>query len=307
MGLTRQQGLQALLSGAQGSNPYAEGSEQRKTEQLRALLAPKTEAAKKKAANEADIEAMQDPRLQDQLHNGGSVKVGDVTVGADPYAHMIGKQQSGDAAARMQAQKIYNSGLPKIQAVAQAAREGLDSVNDPQNIGSLGQARTLMLKSMGMNRYNEQEAKAVLPPTLFSYASSLFNQGGDDSSPLNAAQRSNINQFFKGQLDNANTQHSMLKQNAMGVYTSSPYMTQQGMQAMSGLGAPMEASFQQAQTKYKDVPVTQGPDLTSKPTPSLFDKLRGFLSGAGSAPAQSAPQATQAPGGFDPDAYLKGK
>lgn len=51
-------------------------------------------------------------------------------------------------------------------------------------------------------------------------------------------------------------------------------------------------------------PVSQ--PATANPNPTTLDKLRGFFGGGQSAPqAPQAPQAAQ-PGGFNPDAYLKG-
>lgn len=299
--MNRKDLAQYLAAGASGPNQFVERdtelAKQDKDAALKKYLQaqePVVAGQKQTAQNESNLKTLEDPRLQDQVNNGGMAKVGDLTVGADPYAHMMGRQQNGDASARMAANKAYNSGLPKIQQVAQAASEGLDAVNDPQNIGSLGQARTLMLKAMGMNRYNEQEAKAVLPPTLYSYASNLFNQGGADNSPLNDVQRSNVNQFFKGQLDTAASQHKMLKQNAMNMYTSSPFASQAGMQAMSGMGAPIDDMFTQAASKYKQVPQTKGPDLSGQPQPGVLDKLKSFFGGGQSAPAAQTQQAPQA-------------
>lgn len=293
MGLTRSQGLEAMLGGMQGNNPYAEGDQARKTDQLRAYLQQKGQ----EAALKRNTEAAQNLFDTNKGKGGGAAEVSDSGVKIsdkqfNPYQYTH-QQVNGDAAARMKANQTYNAGLPKIQQVAQAAAEGLEAANDPQNMGSLGQARTLMLKAMGMNRYNNDEAKAVLPPTLYSYAATLFNQGGDDASPLNTVQRSNVNQFFKGQLDMAQSQHKMLKQNAMNMYTSSPYASDVGMQAMSGLGAPMEAMFQHASDKYKAIPQTQGPNLTSAPNPGPLDKLMGFFGGGKSAQPQQQQQAPQ--------------
>lgn len=268
---------------------YLQGNRQ-EFETKQANEAPRLAGEKQAAENKVNLQTLSSPEMTDIVHNGGSASAGTIHAGADPYAHMAMKNQQGDAMARQQANKAYMAGLPKLQQQAQAASEGLDFSNDPSNPGSLGQARTLMLKAMGMNRYNEQEAKAVLPPALQGHVAMLFNAVGGDMSPLNEAQRTAVNTFFKGSLDHASTQHQMLKQNAMQAYTSSPYANEVGMKALSTLGSPMEQSLQQASQKYQAIPQTKGPNLTAQPQPGMLDKLKSYFGGSQSQPQASAPQ-----------------
>lgn len=285
MPLSKEQGLKAFLAGTEGENPYA------------------------KAAIQNKAQATSIERLKGMMENapeGSGAAVtpegASYTRGINPLA-LQNKQVQGDSQARSAAGKAYMSGLPKIQDIATAASEGLDLSNDPQNIGSIGQARTLMLKAMGMKRYNEQEAKAVLPSSLQGHVATIFNSAGADIDPLNEVQRSSINQFFKGQLDNAAIQHKQLKQNAMGLYTRSPYASESGLQEMGKMGAETEQAMAQAASKYKDISHTKGPNLTPHPNPGPVDKLKSFLGMGGQQPQAQAPQASPSPSGGAPMSF----
>jgi hypothetical protein len=189
--------------------------------------------------------------------------------------------------------KQYMAGLQKIQPGADAAAEGLEAINDPKNSGSLGQARTLMLKSMGMNRYNEQEAKAVLPSALQGVVSGLFNSVGDDQNPLNGSQKAAIGQFFQHQLDTSKNNHEMLKANVMNGYNMSQYADPARAQSMSAtLGKPFSDRLTTYADRYKAVPATGGYNPQAPaPEPGMIDKLTSFLRG----PQQTAAPAASAP------------
>lgn len=225
------------------------------------------------------------------------------------YAGMAQKDKQGDAAARMKANTIYNSGLPKIQQAVSAASEGLDQINDPENPMSKGMFLGAVTRSLGLSRFpNAEEAKQILPPSLQSYYSTILNGVGDNENPLTGAYKNSANQFFKGILDTAAINHKMLKQNATGAYTSSPYANDAGMQALSGLGGGMDAALAQAASKYHDISTTRGPNLSAQPPQGSVDKLRSYLGFGGGSPSAPSPQSGNTPqGGFDPDSYLRGR
>lgn len=278
----------------------AKGGAEAATEAQKAALAkylqaqePDIAGQKQTAQNQANLNTLSNPQFQKLLNQGGSARVADLSAGGDPYAHAAQANMKGEASAIAQAQKTYNAGLPKIQQVGSAAAEGLEASNDPSNMGSLGQARTLMLKAMGMNRYNEQEAKAVLPQSLQGLASNIFNMAGGDETPLNEAQRKNINQFFRGQLQSAQQQHESLKQNSLNVAMSSPFATPNTAVHLQGLGSAADNMFKQAQEKYSGVPATQGANLTAQPNPSVLDRLKGLFSPSPKTQAAATPNQTQ--------------
>lgn len=251
---------------------------------------PEIAGQKQAAQNSANMDTLESPRLDKFLNDNGSVKVGDISVGADPMARALLASDKGEENARQKAIANYNKSLPKLQATFQAANEGIQFVNDPRNPGSLGQARTLALKAMGMNRYNENEAAAVVPPALQGTISQLFNQAGGDLNPLNPAQRAALNQFFKQQLHTTKKQHDLLKQASLETYDSSRYAGAVGHQQLSNrLGGGFNQALEDADKQNAQLPATSGPNMAAAPNPGPLDKLKAFLGLGGQTPA--APQA----------------
>jgi hypothetical protein len=246
------------------------------------------EQAAKNSANMGSLK-----QLQDSAPDGAQIKAGDLSTGVDPMAHMMMQNQKGSASALMAAQKTYMSGLPKIQDQANAAGELMDLANDPKNQGSLGQARTMMLKSMGMNRYNSDEAKSVLGGNLGSTADQLFNAGsGGDNNPLTDSQKQMVNQFAQTMLSTAKQKHDQLKANANQVYGISQYADPAKVQQLQqSLGSPMDSQFAANTKKYQNLPTTQQGANGAAPQPTgLAGYLQSILGKSAPAP-QTAPAA----------------
>lgn len=239
---------------------------------------------------EAEQQNLEDDRDQERImklrkalgKNGEDSDVGikagklSITHGPNPGAADSANKR-GEAHAIDQALNTYKSGKSKLDKPMQAAIEGLNSVNDPENTGSLGQARTLMLSSMGMNRYNENEAKAVLPPAIHGMVASLMNSVGGDESPLNETQKKVVNQFFKSRLESVKRQHDSLKQDSLNAASSSPFSTPSTSSRLSGLGKSMDDALEEAQQKYSNLQTTKGPDLSGATPPSIVSKLASML------------------------------
>lgn len=260
----------------------------------RATQVAKLQALLKGQVADQDIERVKKLKDSGLLQPGGSAKVGDVSVGADPYSKNIMNQQHGQAQAIKGVFDTYNHGLGKIQDSAQASMEGMDLINDPKNTGSLGQARTLMLKSMGMNRYNSDEAKAVLPPTLHGMVNDIFTKAGGDTNPLNDVQRSAVNQFFKTRLDQSSKQHESLKQGALAQHQMSPFYDPAKHEALSkSLGAPFDTALNEAKSKYQNAPATGGANLGPESNPSVVDKLKNYLKSGSDSTGDSRATASQ--------------
>lgn len=217
-------------------------------------------------------------------------------------SQLLGNQKA-QAAAVKGAVDIYQHGLPDIQKRLDAAKEGLDAVNDPKQVGSIGQAKSLMIKNLGMNRYNEQEGNALVPKTLSQKISEIFNYSGDDNSPLNPAQRAALNQVFMNSLDMAKNKHDMLKKNAMNAYQVSPFFDPtRADQLNQTIGGPLEQSISDIQKQYKSAPTTNyQPGVTqAPPNQNIFSKLLSHIGLSSNQPAQvqpqqPAPQQAQAP------------
>lgn len=272
---TLQQGLQAAIAGAQGENPFVKAKSEEKLAKLKQYLQDKSDQQKV----ERDIESVRRIRGDKELYQPGeSLKAGEISIGSDPTAHLMQANQRGEAAAIKQAQDLYSKAVPDLRKKMTAINEGLDAVNNPNDPGALGKARTAILSSMGMNRYNENEAKAILPPNMYSTASGLFNMGGDDSNPLSDVQKKATNSFFTGQLDNIRQQHSASKQSAINAAMSSPFATQMTSQRLANLGQPEEEYLGKIATKFSNTPQTKGLDLTGQvPQQTIGQKLMNYL------------------------------
>lgn len=284
--------LQALLQGVnQRSNTGLEGKQQQDAATLADLLKGKAQDAS--VAKTQSLLTANPSAAVSVSSDGASIHPIDENKAGD-------KDKKGEESAIKNATSLYNRGLPKIQQTMLAAQEGLKTVNDPNQIGSLGTGRTLALKMFGMNRYNENEAKAVVPSTLQGHLSSLMNATGDDSTPLNEAQKRSLNTIFLNGIQGAKDQHDLLKQNALGSYSSSLYSKPERSQALQqSLGSAVDSSLKDSLANTAKYPTTQT-SPAERPAPTgIVDKLRGLLTGSSPAVNNSAvspqPQAPSAP------------
>lgn len=257
------------------------------------------------AETQRDIGATK--QLQDMAPDSASVAYGKAHVGSDPMAKMQMQQTKAQQGAVQQVNNTYNKGLPPLQKTISAAQEGLAAVNDPKNIGSLGTTRTLMLRVMGMNRYNPYEASQTMPSHLLGAVTDIFNKAGGDTNPLDESQRAVSNQFFMSALDRANEDHEQLKQNAINTYRVSPfYNPQQETALVNTIGGPVSQGIAKTRQMYQQVPATQGPQTTNKPLPSVLDKLKAKFQGMGGNPSSPTTPPNQPPSGPTPGTVQDG-
>jgi hypothetical protein len=245
-----------------------------------------------KSKQDNDLATIQKLSDSGVANEGGSISANGVTVGKGYDTNrMLQKQQGMSDKAIKDATDAYTKALPKIQDQFNAASEGMQLANDPKNIGSLGQARTLMLKSMGMNRYNSDEASAVLPPALKGMAANMFNAAGGDEAPLNDSQRATINTFFKGMAQTAHDKHESLKQNTLGSYQlRNGYDANKAEGLKSGVMGNFDKSYGDKMKQFDSLPTTA--PAPGAPAPSgPMDKLAEFFGRGRAQPAaQAAPQ-----------------
>jgi len=236
-------------------------------------------------------------QLQNEAPDGASVRVGDLSSGVDPYVAAQRKMMQGGASAIQSAVKAYQSGVPKIQDALGSAFEGLQAVNDPNNRMARGQAKTLMLKSLGMNRFNEQEAKSLLPNSIYGSIANIGNAADNDATPLTQNEQSALNSAFMTAANTAHDKHQQLVQNVTNGYAMNPFADPSRESQLANIGAPIENSFQQKMSVFKKAPTN--PTFTGGGTPtqpqSLVDKLTSFFRPS----QQGGGQAPQAAGGMD--------
>jgi hypothetical protein len=241
------------------------------------------------------IEAVKQMADSGMANDGGSITVNGVGFGKgyDPNKAIATNNRISDQAIK-DTTNNYNKGLPKIQDQFNAASEGLQFVNDPRNVGSLGQARTLALKSMGMNRYNEQEAKAVVPPALQGTISQLFNSAGGDETPLNESQKRALNTFFMSTADQAHQKHELLKNNTIGGYQQrNGYDPNKAEGLKNAVMHNFDQQYEDKMKGFANLPTTTSPEADRPAPTGAIDKLAAFFSGGNKKATQ--PSSTLSP------------
>lgn len=261
--------------GAKGAESGFEQQGQEKLAKLKAQLEQET--------SDKNIENLKNLITSGTLPEGSGASLtgtggASITKGYNLLAQS-NKEKQGDAQARMKANSSYMSGLPKISQALQAASEGLNAVNDPDNKMSKGQFLGAATRALGLSRFpNREEAAQLLPPSLQGQASHFLNWTGLESeNPMNDADRKAANSFLGDVLKSQQEQHENLKQNSLNIYHSSPYSNPSGEQALANLGAPVDKQFTKLMQSHQSLPTTPGPNLTAGANPSPLDKLGGFF------------------------------
>lgn len=238
----------------------------------------------------------------------------------DPLKYTVRvKQKDNDASTK--AYSMYAKDYDGMKKGVDAAKEGLDAINDPTQGGSIGIARSMMIRTAGMNRYNGEEGLAMLPKNLQQAAKTLFQgvtngwdgqsvKAGDDNNPMTPQQKAAAESFFRGHIANTQQQNEASKNKARGYLRSTGHFTPDTSKVL-------EDGFSQAgfddYTKSilapkpgtspinQQSPLPKDPGNTQPAQPQqsggIFSSLKNFLT-----PKPQQPS----PGGFDPDSYLKG-
>jgi hypothetical protein len=212
MGLNQGQLNQLLGGWSQAANePYKRAQEQQMHAQdanakLAELITGKkadqeNEAAKLNTQNTLSRDNFDyvQKQAQDASKHGSKItaKLGDASFGdseaVDPALKMMAGNQKQDLAAGGKAVAIYNRLVPKLQEQHAKLEEGLSAVNDPNQIGSVGAAKSFLISgAAAMNRYNQTEGDALVPPSIVNKMQEMANSFGDDANPLTPQQRQSI-------------------------------------------------------------------------------------------------------------------
>lgn len=208
------------------------------------------------------------------------------------------------------AQGVYNKGLTKLQDQVQSIDE-LGKVIDNPNQMSLGLARTKIISALGMNRYNGDEAKAILPSSLYKTVSGIMSAPGGDSSSLSPTQVRDIGTIATGLLDTAQSRHNTLKSTALNHYIASPGSNQDELGVLKdNLGGPLDAQISNLRKQYADRASTSVQAEAPKSTPpqqgilnEVTDKLSSYFN-----PKSAASQQAASPSGpHGPTVYQNGQ
>lgn len=259
---------------------------------------PGTEAAAKQYEQNQEANKAQNLFDQNRGSGGGTVKVGGVSVGEkefNPYQQQAqaGKNEEG---AYQKAYSTYNKGIGKLPSAIGKIAEGMSAVNDPNQVGSAGAAKSMLISGVAqMNRYNQDEGRDLVPSTWLQKATQYANQLGDDKNPLTPTQKASINSLLAEGLQGLQQQHEAIKQNALGQYTGSRYSDpNRAKMLQDSLGKPIDNQISSTMEKNKPIPVNPSIQSGGTPTPqpSMLDKLKSYFGGGQAGPQQPVPPPT---------------
>jgi hypothetical protein len=319
MGLTRKQGLEAFLAGAQGTNPFVEGDEARKTTQVKGdqdrqtktledYLAPITAGKKQDAVNRSNKTMLEDPSFQALVNDGGSVKVGDLSIGGDPYAHAARiaanqgpRQAAGFLKTAAGAYKPINEQLDAAQSTLDALNQG-NATSD--KIALINEAR--IAAGQGGSR-----AIAHIVDQLSGGQTSASNfqdklnwlMNTPNIPTMQPAWRDAVRESVFNRIPQLKTQHgqiaSQLAQQGpivapgVDVGTLIGSFTTPAKQKIDAI-EKMQSEYSAARAKMGGGQISQSSIANDNPT--VLDKLRGLFGGRSTPAAQ--PAAPQAAGGL---------
>lgn len=256
--------------------------------------------AEQGAKNTENLKTLQDPGLQDQLNQGGSAQVGDIRVGADPTAKLLGRVSTQAKTFQGIADKAYKPINDQLVS-SKATLDALDQHNSASDkLAMINEAR--LAASSGGSR-----ALGTIIPLLSGGKTSA----GDFQGFVN---------YLNNTPDVPTLQDSQRNALREAVFSRVPQMAQMHQQAQQMLStqgpaiapnadhqsitrsyaAPADQNLQQLQqmqqgyqqSRVKSAAPGQ-PRAISQPSageaaPSMVDKLKGFLGGGQSQAPQAA-------------------
>lgn len=269
--------------------------------------APELAGKKQAAQNQSNLETMLRPEVQGLVRQGGSAKVGDISLGADPYAKLLAQGPHQAQAFMKTAQGAYkgiNDQLDSAQATLEALNHG-NSTSD--KLALINEAR--LAAGSGGSR-----AIAKMVDVLSGGATSAGNfqdkinwlQNTPNIPTMQPAQRDAIRESVFNRIPQVEQQHQQVQaqlaqQGAIsapqtdhaGLVRSFASPAQQKLELIKKMGTDYSAQRQQMQPQ----PAVSNPSVAS-PNPTTLDRLKALFSRG--APQQSQAPAPPAPGSAPP-------
>lgn len=323
----RDNDLAMLQIGAQGGNQaFVAGAESARNKanndaKLAELIKGKQMDAQNYAAKgDVDLATLQKLNDSGLVESGGSAKAGELSTGADPYAHMQAKGAQQGAAFN----KLVEGTYKPINEQLNASRSTLDALNQNNPVSD-----KLALISEGRLAAGSAGSRAIGQMVDVLSGGKTANQEYQDK--LN---------WLQNTPDQVTLQPGQRNAIRESVFARMPQLTQQHQQAAAQLGSlgpatapqadygsilkahttPADANLQQIGQYQQDYMKARGPagpisnPSVATPNPSNLDRLKSFLLGSGQSGAspQAQPPAPVQPvtagtNAFDPTAYLGGK
>lgn len=310
MPITIAQMLQGMASSGEGaSDAVNQKARDKRTAELQQYLQqqePDVAGRKQAAQNESNMKTMNDPRVQNLVNDGGSAKVGDISIGGNPYAKMANAGPKEAMAFLKNAQGAYkgiNDQLDSAQGTLDALNQGnaasdkLALINEARLAAGAGGSRAIKSimdsltggKTVGMDFQNALNYMQNTPQDVV----------------MQPGQRDAIRESVYGRMGQVGQMHEQAKQQLMqqGPIVA-PHADTAGI--ISSLVTPADQKLQKLksmQQQYQSQRQSmQGQPSVSRPSqadanPTTFDRLKSLFSGGG--PQQAPAAAPQQSGGMD--------
>lgn len=258
---------------------------------------------KQKAVNEANLNTLSSPKLQDLVNEGGSVKAGDLSVGGNPYAKMQMQGPHQAQAFLKTAQGAYKG----INDQLDSSKATLDNLNLGNSTGdklALINEAKLSLAGSGGRAIGQMVSQLSGDPTMASDAQKSLNwlQNTPNVPTLQPAQRDAMREAVFGRLPQISQQHDQTSaQLAQQGPIVAPQADYSGLvnsfvtptkQKIDQLGK-MQADYQAQRAKMQPQPNVSNPSQANA-NPTTVDRLKSFF-GVGSGGGQAQPQQAQQP------------
>lgn len=308
MPVTVQQGLQALIAGSQGSNPYAEGGEQRKTDKLQALLkgqqsqADVTNAiAKQKGENDTNMQTLQDMQSQGIVNADGSGKAGDLAYGGNPAAKLA-MQGPHQAQAFLKTAAGAYKGINDQLDASKATLDALDQGNATSDKLALINEGRLAAGAGGSKAIGKMVDVLSGGKTLGGDYQEKMNwlQNTPNIPTMQPAQRDAIRESVYGRLPQIEQMH---QQTSAQLAQQGPLVAPQAdtnglLQSFAGPAQSkldglkqMQGKYSQQRAQMQGAPISQ--QSQANPNPTTLDKLKSFFGGGGTTSPQAGSIAPQ--------------
>lgn len=272
------EGIRALLQGAGALGEGLAAPSIRKQEQQAKLeqLLKQGQISKEAYAAKLAEDAKALEKLKEASPEGAQVKAGELSAGVDPALKFAQQQQSQQLSAAKSMNSTYNRGASKMSDQMGAIGEGIDALQNPTQI-TRGFIKTNLLKALGMNRFNEAEANALLPPTLAGAASRLLAGVGADTDPIPANQAAALSRVYKSLASTVDQKHAQLVEDLKSQYPSQ-------LGPAPALGDVRTKAFKDTLSRFASPQLTPEQQLKSDaplpvapPATGVVDKLASFF------------------------------
>lgn len=189
--------------------------------------------------------------VQKLYGSGGSLRVGEMAIGADPYAHSQMMMANQDQKNLNGAVSIYNHAMPKMADQMATAQKLMETLNDPNNPATVGTVKSLMIRLHGMNRYNQEEASDMLQHTLQQQGANLGNFfGSADNAKIDPTQVEGIRQVVQHAVGAMKNEHDLIRNQAFNSYQMSNTANSGTMAKLQNLGQPMDERLDDFNRQY---------------------------------------------------------